>query len=675
MLLVIGITGHTGKYFLRELKENNYTGRIRFLIRNKNDENIFKKYNLNYEVMYGDLNNKEDIQNACKGIDTILEIYNIRYSLDVLDAALNENVKRIIFVHTTGIYSKYKMASEEYKRIEKEVIKKAKEKIDITILRPTMIYGDICDHNISKFIKMMDKMKIYPLIAGGRAKIQPVNARDLGRAYYQVLVNDEKTKNQDYNLSGEEPISIKDMLKNISYILNKKTLFIPIPLYFSVFCAYILKILTLGKINIVEKVLRMDEDRCFDNSKAREDFGYTTIDFQKGLKEEIRQYKEKQARTNATEKKAIILTTVPSTIEQFNMENIKLLKKLGYKVEVASNFNVTGNIDENRLEAFKNELRNIGVKITNISFSRRLSILSNLKSYFQLKKIFKTEKYELIHCHTPICSAITRLASRKLRKRGTKVIYTAHGFHFYKEAPVLNWMIYYPIEKICARWTDCLITINEEDYNLAKTKFKAKEVRFINGVGVDENKFNFTLADNEKVKIRQELNLRKEDFVLIQVGELNKNKNQIMTIEAMKEIVKENKKIKLLLVGKGKLKDFYEKKIKEYNLENNIFLLGYRRDIPSLLKISNCLISTSKREGLPVNLIEAAMSGLPIIATNCRGNRDIAKKVVDIDDIKGLCENITACTENKEKYICTDIDKYKLENIMKEMGAIYNNEK
>ena len=143
------------------------------------------------------------------------------------------------------------MASEEYKRIEKEVIKKAKEKIDITILRPTMIYGDICDHNISKFIKMMDKMKIYPLIAGGRAKIQPVNARDLGRAYYQVLVNDEKTKNQDYNLSGEEPISIKDMLKNISYILNKKTLFIPIPLYFSVFCAYILKILTLGKINIV----------------------------------------------------------------------------------------------------------------------------------------------------------------------------------------------------------------------------------------------------------------------------------------------------------------------------------------------------------------------------------------------------------------------------------------
>ena len=496
MLLVIGITGHTGKYFLRELKENNYTGRIRFLIRNKNDENIFKKYNLNYEVMYGDLNNKEDIQNACKGIDTILEIYNIRYSLDVLDAALNENVKRIIFIHTTGIYSKYKMASEEYKRIEKEVIKKAKEKIDITILRPTMIYGDICDHNISKFIKMMDKMKIYPLIAGGRAKIQPVNARDLGRAYYQVLVNDEKTKNQDYNLSGEEPISIKDMLKNISYILNKKTLFIPIPLYFSVFCAYILKILTLGKINIVEKVLRMDEDRCFDNSKAREDFGYTTIDFQKGLKEEIRQYKEKQARTNATEKKAIILTTVPSTIEQFNMENIKLLKKLGYKVEVASNFNVTGNIDENRLEAFKNELRNIGVKITNISFSRRLSILSNLKSYFQLKKIFKTEKYELIHCHTPICSAITRLASRKLRKRGTKVIYTAHGFHFYKEAPVLNWMIYYPIEKICARWTDCLITINEEDYNLAKTKFKAKEVRFINGVGVDENKFNFTLADN-----------------------------------------------------------------------------------------------------------------------------------------------------------------------------------
>lgn len=673
MLLVIGATGHTGRYFLEELDKNQYKGKIRFLVRKESDKEVFKKYNLDYEIIEGNLESKEDLQKACKDVDTILEIYNIRYSLNVLEVALKEKVKRIIFVHTTGIYSKYKMASAEYKQIEKEVIEKSKGKIDITILRPTMIYGDLCDHNISKFIKMMDKMRIYPMIAGGKAKIQPVNARDLGKAYYQVLINEEKTKNKEYNLSGETPISIKDMLKSILKYLDKKSIFIPIPLWLSVACAYILKVITLGKVNIVEKVLRMDEDRYFDNTNAKNDFGYTTIDFQEGLEKEVKQYQSnKKNQNNETEKKAIILTTVPSTIEQFNMENIKLLKELGYKVEVASNFNVTGNIDNNRFNEFLTELEQLDVKVNNISFSRKLFSFDNIRAYKQLKKLFKEQNYQLLHCHTPICGVITRLVARKQRKTGLKVMYTAHGFHFYKGAPLLNWLIYYPVEKICAKWTDCLITINEEDYNWAKKKFKAKKIELINGIGVDRSKFDFIMSDSEKEKIRNELKLKKDDFILIQVGELNKNKNQIMTIQAMKKIVETNRNVKLLLVGKGDLKDYYEEKIKEYNLEKNIFLLGYRKDIPKLLKISDCLISTSKREGLPVNLIEATMSGLPIIATNCRGNRDIANVLVNIDDVDKICEDIIKCMKNNEKFICNDIEKYGLKNIIVEMEGIYN---
>ena len=673
MLLVIGATGHTGRYFLEELDKNQYKGKIRFLIRKESDKKVFEKYNLDYEIIQGNLESKEDLQKACKDVDTILEIYNIRYSLNVLEVALKEKVKRIIFVHTTGIYSKYKMASAEYKQIEKEVIEKSKGKIDITILRPTMIYGDLCDHNISKFIKMMDKMRIYPMIAGGKAKIQPVNARDLGKAYYQVLINEEKTKNKEYNLSGETPISIKDMLKSILKYLDKKSIFIPIPLWLSVACAYILKVITLGRVNTVEKVLRMDEERCFDNTNAKNDFGYTTIDFQEGLKEEVKKYQSnKKKRNNETEKKAIILTTVPSTIEQFNMQNIKLLKELGYKVEVASNFNVTGNIDNNRFNEFLTELEQLDVKVNNISFSRKLFSFDNIRAYKQLKKLFKEQNYQLLHCHTPICGVITRLVARKQRKTGLKVMYTAHGFHFYKGAPLLNWLIYYPVEKICAKWTDCLITINEEDYNWAKKKFKAKKIELINGIGVDRSKFDFIMSDSEKEKIRNELKLKKDDFILIQVGELNKNKNQIMTIQAMKKIVETNRNVKLLLVGKGDLKDYYEEKIKEYNLEKNIFLLGYRKDIPKLLKISDCLISTSKREGLPVNLIEATMSGLPIIATNCRGNRDIANVLVNIDDVDKICEDIIKCMKNNEKFICNDIEKYGLKNIIVEMEEIYN---
>ena len=148
-----------------------------------------------------------------------------------------------------------------------------------------------------------------------------------------------------------------------------------------------------------------------------------------------------------------------------------------------------------------------------------------------------------------------------------------------------------------------------------------------------------------------------------------------MTINAMKTIVEKNKNIKLLIVGKGKLKDYYIQKIKKYHLEDNIYILGFRKDIPHLLKLSDCLISTSKREGLPVNLIEAAMSGLPIIATNCRGNRDIAKKVVEIDNIKEFCENINECIKNKDLYMCDNVDKYKFENIMKKMIKIYKSYK
>ena len=649
MVLVTGITGHTGKYFIEELKKNNYKEKIRCIVRDKESEKVLENTGLNYECVVGDLEDREFLKQVCKNVDTILEIYNTRYSLNVLEAALNNKVKRIIFVHTTGIFSKFKMASAEYKEIESKVIEESKDKIDITILRPTMIYGDICDHNISKFIKMMDKMRIYPLIAGGKSEIQPVNARDLGKAYYQVLMNPETTKNKSYNLSGEKPITIKNMLKLILKYLDKKTIFIPIPMFISISVAYILKFITLGKVNIVEKVLRMNEIRTFSNEEARQDFGYTTINFEEGIKEEVEQYKKKQT----PPKKAIILTTVPSTIEQFNMINIKILKEMGYKVSVASNFNVTGNIDEKRLEEFKKELQENQISIKNIEFSRNPINLKNLKAYKQTKKILNDEQIDIVHCHTPICGAITRFACKKARKRGTRVIYTAHGFHFYKNAPIKNWMIYYTIEKVLSKYTDCLITINKEDYELAKENFKkCKKIELVNGAGINIEKFSTDLLNEQKNELMQNLNLEKDDFVILQVGELNKNKNQILAIETMNKLTKTNKKIKLLLVGKGRLEQFYKNKIIEYNLQNNVYVLGYRQDVPQLMKISNILLSLSYREGLPVNVIEAMASGLPVIATNCRGNRDLIVDgengyIINNNDVRKLEEKIIFLQQNE----------------------------
>ena len=362
-------------------------------------------------------------------------------------------------------------------------------------------------------------------------------------------------------------------------------------------------------------------------------------------------------------KKILFTATVDSHILQFHIPYLQWFKEQGYEVHVATNG------DE--------KIPYCDVK-HKIPFERSPIKINNIKAIFKLKKIIENEKFDIIHCHTPMGSVVTRLAAKNARKKyGTKVIYTAHGFHFFKGASLLNWIIFYPIEKYLSNFTDCLITINDEDYNLAKRKFKAKRIEFVNGVGVDQSKFDFKMSDTEKHELRQSLGLKDDDFVIIYVAELSKRKNQGMLIKAVKELIDEgNNSIKVILPGTDSMNGYYQKLVKKLNIENNIKFLGYRKDIPKLLRISNLYVSTAKQEGLPVNVIEAMFSGLPIIATDCRGNRDITKKVVEIDNINELYENIKKYINNSKKYIFSNItNEYELENIIKVMGEIYNNEK
>lgn len=361
-------------------------------------------------------------------------------------------------------------------------------------------------------------------------------------------------------------------------------------------------------------------------------------------------------------KKVLFVATVTKHINAFHIPYLKWFKEEGYEVHVASN---------------GNEQIEYCDKHYNLPFERFPLRKNNIKTYRELKKIINENKYEIIHCHTPVGGVLTRLAAKKARKNGTKVIYTAHGFHFYKGAPLLNWLIYYPIEKWMSKYTDCLITINQEDYGLAKRNFKAKQIELVSGVGISEERFNFTMTAEEKHKLKESIGLKDDDYVLIQVGELNKNKNQIMAIKTMKELVEINRNIKLLIVGKGKLEQFYRDKIKEYNLQNNVYTLGYRKDIPELMKISNILLSLSYREGLPVNVIEGMVSGLPVIATDCRGNRDLIKNeekgyIVNINDVTKLKEcilNIYNCKVSK--FNKSETKQYLKETIMKDMERIY----
>lgn len=258
-----------------------------------------------------------------------------------------------------------------------------------------------------------------------------------------------------------------------------------------------------------------------------------------------------------------------------------------------------------------------------VDFPRNPFLLFQLlKSYHQVKHILDENHYDLIHTHTPVGSVITRLAARKARKNGTKLIYTAHGFHFYKGAPLKNWLLWYPIEKRLSKMCDCLVTINDEDYTLAKKKFRTT-VRMINGVGIDTVKFGRALNAKEKDSLRKELNLSPSDFVIVYNGEFNPDKNHEMLIRGVEPLLKKHEDMKLLLISKGALMEPMKKLVSELGIAKQVSFLGYRNDVNQILQICNLYVSPSKREGLVVSVLEAIYCKLPVLLFDNRGHRQI----------------------------------------------------
>lgn len=325
-------------------------------------------------------------------------------------------------------------------------------------------------------------------------------------------------------------------------------------------------------------------------------------------------------------KKILFVASITRHILAFHIPYLKMFSDAGFEVHVASKGEEEIPYCDEHFE---------------IEFERSPFKISNIKAYKELKKIIDEGNYDIIECNTPVASVLTRMAAKKTRKQNnTRVIYIAHGFHFYKGAPLMNWLTFYPVEKHLSKYTDDLITINEEDFEFAKNKMKAKRVHHIHGIGVNEDKFSKEVSVAERKELREKLKLHDNDFVLFFAGELNKNKNQIMLIDAMKDLVKENPRIKLLLAGDGVLKEHYENKIHEYKLEKNIHLLGYRNDVPEILKAVDLYVSASKREGFGINLVEAQISGVPVIASKNRGHKEIIK-----DHRNGLLFSINSVSE------------------------------
>lgn len=324
-------------------------------------------------------------------------------------------------------------------------------------------------------------------------------------------------------------------------------------------------------------------------------------------------------------KRALIVASVASHIEQFCMNDAALLRELGYEVDVACNFERGNACSAEKVAAFLKRLDAEGYGHTQIDFDRGASHLSaHVRAYRQIKRLIDGNGYDLIHCHTPIGGAICRAAARKTRKHGTKVLYTAHGLHFYTGAPLKNWLLFYPVEKLCAYWTDVLITINREDYERAKRKLRAREVEYIPGVGIDLARFYPGRFSQEEIaQTRALLGVGPDEKLLLSVGELSRNKSHETVIHALAEL--NNPKLKYVVCGCGEQEGFLKELTKRLGLEKQVLLFGYHPDVLRLYASADLFVFPSLREGLPVALMEALASGLPVVCSKTRGNVELTE--------------------------------------------------
>lgn len=373
------------------------------------------------------------------------------------------------------------------------------------------------------------------------------------------------------------------------------------------------------------------------------------------------------------QKKALMIASVASMIDQFNMPNIELLQSLDYHVDVAADFKNPGNISNERSKDLIRRLKAIGTEVIDIPIPRVLNPTAVIRAYKLVKMLITTRHYDLIHCHSPIGGAITRLAAKNERKNGTRVMYTAHGFHFYTGASLKNWIIFYPIEKWLSRYTDVLITINKEDYERATEKFKAKKTVYVPGIGVDTKKFGIHYAGDEK---RRELGISSSDIMLLSVGELNDNKNHEVVIRALAKL---ETKPYYIIVGKGDKEKYLKNLISKLNIQDRVKLVGLRSDVIDLYDAADVFVLPSFREGLSVSLMEAMASGLPVVCSRIRGNIDLIDNQggfffdpIDVETVlESIRKSLSANRDAQGNYNREKIKNFDMQIVAKLMSEEY----
>ena len=367
----------------------------------------------------------------------------------------------------------------------------------------------------------------------------------------------------------------------------------------------------------------------------------------------------------------ILITATNANVYHFLVPHIENLILHGHNVDLACT-----NLDDYD-QLLKNRIKNLNVNLIYVRLKRSPFRFSNLIGIKDLKRIIDNGNYDLIWTNEPVMSVATRLAAIKARKKGTKVVYMAHGFHFFKGAPIKNWLVYYPIEKIFAQFTDVLITINKDDFKFAQKNIHAKQIFYIPGIGINLKKIESERCNREEV--RKKIGVPEKCILLTSIGELTKRKNHQVVIKALALV--DNPNIHYVIAGKGPLLSYLTKLSKDLGLEKNVHFLGYRTDVYQIYSSSDIALLPSLQEGLPVALMEAMAIGLPIICSKIRGNVDLLD-----EDLGGFLFNpldeeslylqliklISNETLRRELglYNKVAIKKFGLENIIKKMNNI-----
>ncbi len=369
-------------------------------------------------------------------------------------------------------------------------------------------------------------------------------------------------------------------------------------------------------------------------------------------------------------RKALYTASTDNHIINFHIPYINWLKKQGFEVHVACS-------GEKEIEHADRVFR--------IPFKRSPFDAGNVKAYKELKNLIQEHKYSLIHCHTPACSVITRLAALDARKKyGAKVLYTAHGFHFYRGSPKLNWLTFYPVEVLLSRVTDAIITMNDEDYaTLNDRVFSCKGKYQIDGIGINPSRLQFDQYDRELV--RKELNITDSSVVVLYIAEFNKRKNHQFIFRNIPSIIQENPNLLFIFLGSdGTERIHMEKLARQLNIQDHIRFMGYQKEIGKFVKIADIGISSSRAEGLPIGIAEIMYSGLPVVVSDIRGHKELVKNgssgfLFDLTDDNAFVSAVSKLGSDSARRIQIGIEakrsmsKFLVDNPLAQMSKIYKN--